>query len=1049
MNSNSKYWPDSVPTTLWQYDALRPAAQRDFPFVGIVVTPEFIAAFLFGVVLICIFAWRRFSEPSYDVKAGPYQDFKELKIWNLKDSESLRRAYVIYCICLVFIYAMLSFFGNVIVHLASQINVSGLQVSVGTVEFSSWQWPLMLAVGIAGFAPLINPLIPAEQILRRFAQAAVGIPTRLQEKATRIKTLIEGNPNNDARVKATHPAWSSQPMAAKLSGYLELRDNLRTVVAWSRKEHAEWSDPEIRRKLNEFERKVRDEAQDALDEFDELVLASSKKTMNAPGPPPGEESQKRLLNACLALDRARDQFAIIMAIYADYGSRFDSLEKGALKDAIVERFPVADDIPATGMPLYGFAVIFAIYYVFVWVLWHPAIAHVPLSAPNLAITAGAETLKVFLLIWLPATVIATFTDVAYGPRPSDGLSESAVVWRDIAAILAALGIAAGGMALFATLKAALTSSNIEQMTSALLGSEAYTGMLFFYIVLAPVSAICVLGINLARRNPRQTVGGRPAVLAVVAGLATLAFLAVVATNSAAVGCLRILEGHKEPFELSLWSMWWTGRDNLETCFAYYSTLDLLIISTSVFISVIGTTRRRRRSRRGVPPKGQRSGAAVTSGTIGATVLVAALICGGSLFATGAPAKAGEAAASPTEVDGTVDGMANMPGPTIVLGFRTDVPPFSFLPKGGASSSHPYVGYVAELCYEIFQHSPWTIKQVPINDSTQRFSSIRKKGPDTLDQKADESQLIDVLCDATTLSIGDDVRMEAGIFSPIIFASGVSYLHRPSTLYTDKPTQIGYLESSTALRVAQEICSADVLKAGRVGQRARCRRGAPPECPDKVSGLSQEDYGETSDDGQARSLRALSELSAPYVLCALRSHDALIKWFCQGSDRDKIYVGDREIIQAKEAEWRAQGHDCSDVRPAGKTFTYEPYALLVSKSNPDLVAFVQRRVYELFSHRSGATALFEKWFPNQTISQPVAWLFLLNGVEDEDEALSGVKGFPSIDEPTQVLCPGPLPQDSTFGPRNTCSDPWAEGRAFPDVLQPRDGAGAPGDPPAPL
>ena len=66
------------------------------------------------------------------------------------------------------------------------------------------------------------------------------------------------------------------------------------------------------------------------------------------------------------------------------------------------------------------------------------------------------------------------------------------------------------------------------------------------------------------------------------------------------------------------------------------------------------------------------------------------------------------------------------------------------------------------------------------------------------------------------------------------------------------------------------------------------------------------------------------------------------------------------------------------------YSYEPYALLISPADSDLVKFVQRRIYEIFSDRSEALGLFASNFEGKAMSVPLANLFLLNGVEDEAE-----------------------------------------------------------------
>ena len=63
----------------------------------------------------------------------------------------------------------------------------------------------------------------------------------------------------------------------------------------------------------------------------------------------------------------------------------------------------------------------------------------------------------------------------------------------------------------------------------------------------------------------------------------------------------------------------------------------------------------------------------------------------------------------------------------------------------------------------------------------------------------EGNEIDLLCDPITLRYTAE-RRSAGVFSPIVFASGVSYLRtrnrgRGSSVY------IGYVESTTAEEIA--------------------------------------------------------------------------------------------------------------------------------------------------------------------------------------------------------------------------------------------------------
>ena len=93
-------------------------------------------------------------------------------------------------------------------------------------------------------------------------------------------------------------------------------------------------------------------------------------------------------------------------------------------------------------------------------------------------------------------------------------------------------------------------------------------------------------------------------------------------------------------------------------------------------------------------------------------------------------------------------------------------------------------------------------------------------------------------------------------------------------------------------------------------------------------------------------------------------------------------------------------------------TYEPYALLVSRDKPELVQFVQKRVYQIFSRRATATARFASYFPKRSMSRALAYLYLLNAVDSEqdsevphatsDEAQGEATGPPSAAAPGFTL-----------------------------------------------
>lgn len=117
---------------------------------------------------------------------------------------------------------------------------------------------------------------------------------------------------------------------------------------------------------------------------------------------------------------------------------------------------------------------------------------------------------------------------------------------------------------------------------------------------------------------------------------------------------------------------------------------------------------------------------------------------------------------------------------------------------------------------------------------------------------------------------------------------------------------------------------------------------------------------------------------------LKSHADLIKWFCRSvTGFQMAYFGDREIIIGKRDAYQMQGNRCPDSEVGPSNYTYEPYALVVSAERPELAQFVQRRFYEYFSQLGNAETLFQKYFPGKQMSPALAYLYLLNGVMDQE------------------------------------------------------------------
>ena len=143
-----------------------------------------------------------------------------------------------------------------------------------------------------------------------------------------------------------------------------------------------------------------------------------------------------------------------------------------------------------------------------------------------------------------------------------------------------------------------------------------------------------------------------------------------------------------------------------------------------------------------------------------------------------------------------------------IGFRADAEPFSYKVNGDGGNqigSQPlYKGFLADLCYWIFDGGDYSVVEMEVN-ADDCFSKL-------------ERGEIDVLCDPVTMRFSDEKRMKAGIFSPIVFATGISYVVRRSRAGRD-PVFIGYVENTTVETVLEHVCLVDLFRAVPAEERA--------------------------------------------------------------------------------------------------------------------------------------------------------------------------------------------------------------------------------------
>ncbi|MGX7873199.1 hypothetical protein ACVDG5_010770 [Mesorhizobium sp. ORM6] len=944
-------WPEGVPTTLWNYVLLKPEERWSLPFMGIRPDWGFVLWFLFGAVVIAIFSRQRFRQRTFDPSSFDYRVLRELAPTQLTGRGPVRRAYAYYAGTLIAIYFAMTFFGGLILRTVGTIPMAGLQVKVDDAILNSTQWPLTLALAFAGFAPMIKPLELVETWLRQRAHQWVGIPVRIKDHTRQLLSRLESIVSESVPAEVARlPSWAVVHIEGtdSVSRVMISYQELELLIKMTREEDI-WPTSTVRDELRRLEAEQIAEAELVLQSFDEIIATDYFTTgpvrVATGGAGVQEDALKkhqRRLEAKLAvtiqqIDRLRDEFGSIFTVFAERDRTFAKIRDPKFAAVMQQTFP--DDKVPPGPDVAILLLLFPVFLIYAAMTaagLHSLLGGVEKSTLTVFATAALETMRIAVIFWMPTVTVFLWRRYLKAHNRWHPIQMKPLSVRKVKQALMAMGlaalVAAIGLGLLALLWMAIVADNPGRFRELLFnGKQPALAYFLGQAVAAPIFALTIL---YAVDNLEAEVKHR--------GMSRLLFGFI----NAALVCAWMMA------HLTLWS---TGSCESKVplfldCFRYYNVTDFIIyavialLSASVFARPVQI--------HGKAVEGPASAAHLKVVTSTAGVLIVALVC---VIATTATAQTTEPGSPPVVLKDK----------KVVLGFRNDAEPFSYRVDSGGDQQ--FVGYIADLCYRIFAGSDYLTVSVAV-DANDRFKRLRKsKGEPAYDPHgAERDQKIDVLCDPVTLRFSDpDVRAD-GIFSPIVFASGVSYLLR-RTRTPRSGAFLAYVADTTAAVVAQRACLIDLFGV-------RSNGGQEQDCTPPSNSNNDCPIGE------------MQELPT-YRFCVMQNHDELIKWFCQNNkgtaNYQLAYFGDREIILAKLAAW-TERHGCpvAEIEQEHPYFTYEPYALLVSKVDPDLVQFVQRRTFEFFSHRSEAVSLFTEYFPGVRMSPTVANLFLLNGVAEE-------------------------------------------------------------------
>jgi len=810
----SNSWPAGVPETLWNYRLLQEQVAPQIPMMGIYIAPQFLYSFAIGCAFVAYFAWDRFKKRRTETDAFGLRVMKEVGVASLGGNGALRRAYLLYVTTLMVIYVAMTFFGKLIFQTLNSLNVAGIQVDSTALRFDSPQWPLLLAFGFAGLAPLVMPLRLAEDWLFARAYRAVGIPVRIQQTTRNFVDILDGYAD---KLASPPPAGTAADTAAERSLADELErgrqyvreqlaetwgqsviegwareeetlavfSELRLLVNWAKGGRGSWPGPEVSDEVRTLEQTLVREAEKLIYTFFEQLgakgeIASDKAVAQRKG------ALAASIRDALVL---RDELLAVLAVYAERDPTYVGETAGSATDdgATSRRITIrsaprellgkatppnqAGTGPEGGL-LLCLVPVFLLYAIFTWRELHPAISQNadPSNWRTVLATAGVETLRVVAIVWLP--IVAAFAvrqmyfdRSTWKDTPSrhnrSAWTEQRVVTTSVATVVAVVGLVG-----VASLQSFLIAPSVARFQS-LLFDGSMPSILFFptlAIVSVPIVHAAIWGADVrARRDPNSSVGW----IGVLCAACVIALLA---------GHIAFWFGEsktcsKEEVGTFLLDLFWPG------CFKYYGGLDFFVYPALGFLATVIF---------GMPARVVRAKKDQTAGNGAAAQAATMLLLAMALMAH-QPAHAGDKT-------------------PIRVGFRADAEPFSYridperlLPTPPETHKRQFEGFIADICYYIFDQSDYQITEVPVT-AEDRFERL----------KASEDR-IDVLCDPVTLRYSEPDRATAGAFSPIVFASSVTYLEKRSRQARNS-VFIAYVANTTANRVVKHMCDIDLISA---------------------------------------------------------------------------------------------------------------------------------------------------------------------------------------------------------------------------------------------
>lgn len=1092
----SAVWPSGVPERLADISQLRPDG-RAFPFMEISFGDGFLPAFAIGALVILFFGYTRYDKATYGKVVETNRVLKATAPTHLREAGVARTGYLLYAGLLLFVYSALTFFGEFIFLATNSLPLAGVNVNTSGFNFDTPTWPLSLAFGFAGFAPLIPAVARAEEWLRAQVHGWIGVPIRLQEHTQKFANALDFSklpiPKSAERNASDAPKWLAKYVAPydRVDRLLQTRIRLFHLLDWVQMEQPPWPHPRFDAELNPQRELLAAEARQTLSRFEALWnetvpgdvikprsvrlsksllqsafgLAEDQKPYTSgdgseqPEADAEEDEPGQTLSDLHAeydevdaqMKRLCEELTTLFVLSAERDREFHDQARFPLEENLRHRGvksvypPVKEPLrtlmrtarrvfreedresPVLGL-LICLPIVFGIYATAMSFQIHSLSSTLPLSAQTVLGSAALDTLRLAAIFLFPALAVFYWR---FRRKDTERWLLMSLSTRLITGVMIGFVVSLVGMGLYALLSVALISTTPEAFNRLLFDTQS--GRIAMFWLRLSGAFVSVPFILLVLWSAEVRASGEKGFWVKLGWPVILGMLAIVLVLVAQCGVNLAWFGHcpfckiGENGALVLTQPDFSAR----WVWSFLNLIDYILYPAIAFLSctflLALSIPKERRAFVEAKPAGSTARPATSAAHVTSAFAVLGLVASGSVLGKQAFAQ---------------ESQPSLNDETIIVGFRQDAPPFSS--KAPVGSLEEYEGYIARLCYSLFMGGDYRVVPVPLT-AEDRFLRLRgaqtaplpsngevlapearlaqvertqeahqraqrefrsaqaayrpEQATDQLGEAARQLTLaeterdwiaretwlaldeakqaaskkylqVDIVCDPVTLNFNRTDGRDAGIFSPIVFASGVGFMRRRPDLTGFGPIVLAYVRNTTAAEVAVEICRLDHFRA----------RPAAENCNDTAF----QARGLTDLENKCEALKGQNVQQMPYVFCAVDSHQTLIEWLCkerESDNVDRVYIGDRDIIVSKRAR-RAAGCQ-GDIVPSTRTYTYEPYALIVTKTEPELVQYVQRGVYEFFSDRNRAISFFAAEFTDKKMSSALAYLFLINAVSASD------------------------------------------------------------------